>query len=122
MKKPMKLSLVICTSILLSACAGIGGYWMNGDPSVGRNILLPIDYWNNTEVTTKEKLQDWMTCGGRPDGNYTPSKRLPEETDDFAASRRMYYKIQRCMIKKSYHYLGQCDNEMAKASPGCGAP
>jgi hypothetical protein len=37
------------------------------------------------------------------------------------ASLNNFDQIQRCMLKKSYHYLGQCDNEMAKTSPGCDA-
>ncbi|NOT16341.1 MAG: hypothetical protein HOP21_12395 [Methylotenera sp.] len=82
----------------------------------------PVDYWDKEGMANEVRLQDWIECGGRFDGNYTPSKRLPEEKDDFAASRRALYSIQRCMLKKGYHYIGKCDNEIRKATPACGAP
>lgn len=132
MKRGIKLCFIICINILLTACVIGNGHICGPQTPViycdkealeaSNHPLSPLDYWNNKGVTTEEKLEDWMECDGREDGNFTPSKRLAEEKDDFSASRRMYYKIQRCMLKKSYHYLGQCDNEMAKASPGCGAP
>jgi len=30
-------------------------------------------------------------------------------------------QIQRCMLKKSYHYMGKCENQIMKATPGCDA-
>ena len=68
-----------------------------------------IDDWSKAGLVSKEKIQDWIECGGRRDGNY-------------AASESDFDQIQRCMLKKGYYYMGQCDNDIMKATPGCGAP
>jgi hypothetical protein len=126
MKKWMKLSFTMYIGILLSACAGVGGYWMNGDPSVGRNIKPYLHYWEKAGVMAEQRLADGTACGGGYREPNMPSfskeaisvARLAGEKDDNQAYSRLFHDWERCMLKKGYHYTGKCDNE----TPACGAP
>jgi len=97
------LIILILISTLSSCCT------LECVGPIDRNIIPLIDYWNKAGITAEGKVQDWIICGGSRDGNY-------------AASESDFDQIQRCMLKKSYRYMGQCDNEIMKATPGCGAP
>lgn len=94
-------------------------------PKETRDALMhpkPLFYdWQKNGVSQEKKIQDWIECGGRRDGSYTTPDRLPEEKDDFAASKRKFYQIQRCMLINGYNFTGKCDNQITKATPGCGA-
>jgi len=119
MKRGIKLFFTMYISLLLTACV-IGNGHICGpqtatvycDKAALGRLLHPkplIDDWDKTGGISRERAQDWIECGGSRDGNY-------------AASVNDFDQIQRCMLKKSYHYMGKCDNEIMIATPGCGAP
>ncbi len=119
MKRDIKRCFTICINILLTACVIGNGHicgpqtpviYCDKEALEASNHPTPlIAYWDKTGIITENKTQDWVECGGSRDGNY-------------AASESDFDQIQRCMLKKSYHYMGKCDNEIMKATPGCGAP
>jgi len=97
-------ALPIFLSFLLSGCMGIGGFWMTGDPSAGKDIKPALHYWEKGGMTVEGRRADWVECGGRLDGGYTPDARLPGETDDFAAARRKQQRLGACMETKGYRF------------------
>lgn len=119
---------IFVSSALLSGC-GIGGFWMNGDPSAGKNIKPYIEKWDKPGMTPDSRDQDAASCGGGS-GSHAPGfsqkkineERRPGEKEN-SAYARLFYNWERCMIKKGYRFTGECyDNEISRASPACGAP
>lgn len=101
---------------------GIGGYWMNGNPF--REPVKPyIDYWDKEGMTKESRLNDWIVCGGHPDGGFRldRNKRTTDESID-TYQTRLEFEFQRCMIRSGYRYMGNCSSEYMKARPLCGAP
>jgi hypothetical protein len=79
-----------------------------------RHPIPNSDYWERQGMTGKIRRQDWMECGGMPDGGYSSDVQ----------ERNKLHRIERCMRdQKGYRYIGPCyDTEISKASPACGAP
>lgn len=117
----MKRILVIFAALTLHGC-GIGGMWMNGNPFYGREPYVPPrDYWvKKGVVDSSQRSSDWIECGGDYQGGGKDS--FPEsEMPEFLARKNYYKNIQRCMLEKSYKYVGRChDGNMDY--PACGAP
>ena len=97
--------------LVLSAC-GIGGQWMNGDPSAGKNIKPYLHYWVKEGVTTEQRREDSVSCGGsrsdtHPHGvNDRKEKKLmlPGETV-WETRERIVKAWKDCMENKGYHYV-----------------
>ena len=102
------MSLVITYPLL--GC-GIGGWWMNGNPVVGREPYRPeyLDWfkYGSDEGITKKK---WQECGGAENGMI----HLPKTANNFGSVERSkeydkkYDEVEGCMMKNGYQYKGSC--------------
>lgn len=120
----MRLSVyfLLVLSFTQTGC-GIGGYWMNGDPFYKPDIKPYISYWTKEEMTEESRLNNWVACGGLPNGSFAldRKKRLPEESSDIFRAR-LEHDFERCMLRTGYRYTGNCSSEYMKSQPLCGAP
>jgi len=119
----MKFILLFSCCLALCSC-GIGGYWMNGMPPSMMPPYVPArDYWVKEEpVDVSNRANDWIECGGDPQGGGTAWKNLPDNEKEVVWYRKKYFKeIQRCMLRKGYIYTGVC-HEFNADYPACGAP
>jgi hypothetical protein len=117
----MKYIFVVFATLTLHGC-GVGGMWMNGNPFYGREPYIPPrDYWVKKEtLDSSQRSSDWIECGGDYQGGGKDS--FPEsEMPEFLARKNYYKNIQRCMLKKSYRYVGRCHDGNIDY-PACGAP
>ncbi len=96
---------------------------MNGNPFYEPDIKPYISYWQKDGMTEKSRLNDWVACGGLPDGSFAldRKKRLPDENSDTFRTR-LEFEFQRCLLQNSYRYTGNCTSAYMKARPLCGAP
>lgn len=118
----MRCSFIFFAALALSGC-GIGGMWMNGNPFYGREPYIPPrDYWvEEGRVDVSKRANDWIECGGDPQGGGTAWKNLPDNEKEIFLYRKKYFKdIQRCMLRKGYIYTGVC-HEFNADYPACGA-
>jgi len=115
----IKMLVASAGCILLSGCMGIFGFWMNGDPSGGKNITPIRDYWILPGGTIEGRAQTWVVCGGADNGGY----HLPQYVSTYAEitteNRKKFYQLQICMMQSGYHYIGSCEGEIASAYPAC---
>jgi hypothetical protein len=118
---------LICPLFLamLNGC-GIGGMWMNGDPSVGRNLKPYGAHWVKEGMTRESRLQDYESCGGNkrlnpgfPDA-VIRAETLSTDTvsaqtynkdliNNPQAEARLGKKRMFCMLGKGYVWLENCD-------------
>lgn len=116
----MGRSIMLIASILLSGC-GIGGFWMNRDPSVGKNLKPYGAHWVKDGMTRESRRFDLVTCGS-PSGEVVEfsqdqiaKEKNPSEPNDIAAYIRLRDSVGVCMQSKSYtpvgdlQFLGGCD-------------
>lgn len=104
---------VILISFMLSAC-GIGGHWMNGDPSAGRNIKPYLNYWKKHGVTAGLRREDSWICGAGAtiygadhvafSQQQADAEKQMSERDDIAARERLRKKWKNCMVNKGYRH------------------
>ena len=105
---------------MLNGC-GIGGMWMNGDPSVGRNLKPYGAHWIKEGMTRESRQTDLVACGALngekvefPQDQIFKEKK-PSEPNDIAAYLRLRDKVGVCMQSKGYmpvgdlRFLGGCD-------------
>jgi hypothetical protein len=105
---------------MLNGC-GIGGMWMNGDPSVGRNLKPYGAHWIKEGMTRESRQTDLVACGALngekvefPQDQIFKEKK-PSEPNDIAAYLRLRDKVGVCMQSKGYtpvgdlQFLGGCD-------------
>jgi len=113
-----KISISIIFFIIITGC-GIGGFWMNGNPSGGKNITPTRDYWDLPEGTKEERIQQWLECGGAENGSYhiSPPGRSAQEIKK--ASEDKFDQLQLCMMKNGYNYIGSCEGEIRSTYPAC---
>lgn len=112
----------LCLALSLSAC-GIGGMWMNGDPSVGRTLVPPRDTWQKAGNDGATRNADWLACGGAANGGYHVS--TPEGSSAAAIQQalgRTFDDLQRCMLGQGYRYTGSCEGEIRGRYPACQLP
>jgi len=128
----MKILLVLFTGAVLTACT----FGPNGicgpqtpvaycDKDAYQRLVHPkpyIEYWEKPEMMTSKRQEDWVRCGGYPDGGFTllTKRILPGETNEVAYAR-LKLDLQRCMIGNGYQYTGDCSSEYMKSQPLCGA-
>jgi len=103
---------------LLSGC-GIGSFWMNGNPAVGRNITPIRDYWRLPGGTTDARIRHWIECGGAKNGGYYVSLHELEKRETKDTWGKKFDQMQICMMKIGYRYIGSCDGEIRRAYPAC---
>lgn len=96
---------------VISGC-GIGGHWMNGDPSAGKNIKPYLHYWEKPEMTAEDRRQDSVICGAANTDyvmgfgqNRIKAAQRPRETDN-ETDTRLFQEWKRCMIQKNYRWTG----------------
>lgn len=137
MKKIIKyLCSVFLTSFLTGCYISQNGYicglnnpQMYCDKKIYSELLKPkkmIDSWSFNGKSEEDRLQDWVQCGGNwgggdgavplPNGQRRTTAQIQSE------SKASFYRIQRCMLKKKYEYIGECyDNEISRPHPACRA-
>ena len=88
-----------------------------------KSIKPYIAYWQKAGMTEESRLRDWMACGGSRNGSFgiNMQDRLPGESQG-ASENRQQTDFQRCLIRSSYRYTGNCSSDWAKTRPACGAP
>ena len=94
----------LCLGLLLTGCGTQIGISGQAREDYLNSIKPALHYWEKPAMTLEGKQADWVKCGGRLDGGYTPDARLPGETDDFAAMRRKEQRLSACMEMKSYRF------------------
>jgi hypothetical protein len=120
MKSKVCLLVTLLLSTLLTGC----GF-------VPINLETPkpyIESWRHPTLSAEQRHADAVSCGLK-DPNYgrrfnqeeINASRLPSEKD-----METYYRLgnvwQRCMLKKGYLWNGDCNGEIARTRPACGAP
>ena len=66
------------------------------------------EYWEKSDKTVEGWRSDWVACGGRPNGDYSPDK--PEDSSDEAfqkAFKKKQSHLWACMTSKNYHFTGK---------------
>lgn len=110
----MGRSIMLIASIFLSGC-GIGGFWMNGNPSVGKNLKPYGAHWVKDGMTRESRLDDTKACGsGRTEYVLFSTEKikaamLPDDPNEINAMGRLSKQWAECMGAKGYNYLEQCD-------------
>ncbi|MCH9743177.1 MAG: hypothetical protein K0U21_08205 [Proteobacteria bacterium] len=105
---------LLITIFLLSGC-GIGGFWMNGDPSVGRNLKPYGAHWIKEGMTRESRLNDTKACGaGRSEyvlfsTDKIKAAMLSDDPNEVNAMGRLSKRWAECMESKGYAYLPECD-------------
>jgi len=105
-------------AFLMSGC-GIGGFWMNGNPAVGKNITPIRDYWILPGGTKEARIQQWLECGGAENGRYHISPLGFTSKEIKEASDKKFDQLQICMMRNGYRYVGSCEGEIRSAYPAC---
>jgi hypothetical protein len=116
--------------ISVAACCPNGCFVLTGPAFEALAHPTPMrEQWSRSDRSDAERRLDWENCGGYKNGNFVPyielvrKERRPEEKSDSPAYDRLYLELQRCMIRKSYKFIGECyDNEISRSLPACGAP
>lgn len=113
-QRPMKPHALICSlCIALSGC-GIGGFWMNGDPSYKPDTKPYIAYWKMDGMTEESRRGDSAECGASQapaiaDDVMFPAEALNAErtktdANELAAFWRLRRNWSQCMESKGYRY------------------
>lgn len=114
----LKVFPVAASAVLLSSC-GIGGFWMNGDPSAGLNIKPYLQYWEKTGAGEEDRQQDWMACGGMKNGSYANDAPQGSPTAVILeASQRKRAQMDQCMTLKGYRRVGEVEIPMPGGPQG----
>lgn len=124
--------VLLCAAIVISqsACCPNGCFVLSGKAfdDLAHPPPLSADWTKNDTPGTTKNL-DWESCRGASDGNFSPDikwikkERKPDETSNEGAYDRLYFELQRCMLRKGYYYIGKCyDNQISRTLPACGAP
>lgn len=105
----MKISIYLAIALSLSGC-GIGGHWMTGDPSAGKNVKPYGAHWVKEGMTRESRRADFVACGGAHDLNtgYVIKPGITVQ-QSFAASNEHVNRVLACMQTKGYVYQHHCD-------------
>ncbi len=105
---------------MLYGC-GIGGLWMNGDPSVGRNLKPYGTHWIKEGMTRERRRADSWSCGTANtlvaadhvifSAEKMVAARLPLDQNDYGPDGRLTKEWIACMQSKGYVYIEKCDAE-----------
>ena len=107
----MRYAALISVIFILTGC-GIGGQWMNGNPSAGRNIKPYLHYWVKQEATMEQRREDSANCGGSRSDTHPVGKNDSEERKLQLTSETIWETRERinttwknCMKDKGYSYV-----------------
>lgn len=113
----IELVIVMCLSILLTACM-IGNGRICGpqtpavycDREAYERLTHPKgygDYWVKDGMTKEVWGQDWVKCGGMADGGYATDAPSGSSSKILIASAsQKREKLGACMVSKDYHFSG----------------
>ena len=126
----LRVSIYLSVFFGLAGCCPNGCFVLSGAAFQALANPTPMrEQWSRSDSSDTERRLDWEDCGGYKDGGFSPKEELlkeertSEEKDIFPAHDRLFLKLQRCMLRKGYQYIGKCyDNEISRALPACGAP
>jgi hypothetical protein len=105
----MKISIYLSIFLSLSGC-GIGGHWMTGDPSAGKNVKPYGAHWVKEGMTREARKNDWIQCGGAQGLNDGYERTSNISNKDFFDGLNLHRKkIRSCMDGKGYRWKEQCD-------------
>ena len=104
MKRLYLSGAALCLGFVLTGCGTQVPLSGKAFDEYMKSIKPALHYWEKGGMTVEERRADWVECGGRLDGGYTPDARLPSETDDFAAMRRKQQRLGACMEMKGYRF------------------
>ena len=102
--------IVILHCCLLSGCFSCLSSWCLGEETYER-LMHPKglgEYWEKPGMNVDVWRADWVSCGGRPNGDYSPDK--PEDSSDEAFQKAFKKKqsyLWACMTSKNYHFTGK---------------
>ena len=103
-------TIVVLYCCLLSGCFSCLSSWCLGEEAYER-LMHPKgigEYWEKRDKTVEGWRSDWVSCGGRPNGDYSPDK--PEDSSDEAFQKAFKKKqsyLWACMTSKNYHFTGK---------------
>jgi len=126
--------LLVFTCVVMTGCT-IGNGRICGfqtpaidcDKAAYERLQKPyVEKWQKLGMTVAQRDQDTLSCGsviagpGAP--SFTRAALQAEEKpgDDLSddAFTRLHRHWQRCMLKKGYHYTGDCSGKTS--TPACG--
>jgi hypothetical protein len=93
--------------IQLTAC-GIGGHWMTGDPSAGRDVKPRLQYYEKPGWTPEERRRDSEACGaiGLDDRADLAESRIQAEQLPGEIERQTMFRLREawlaCIREKGY--------------------
>ena len=130
MNQLLRASLFAPIIFFLAACCPNGCFVLTGPAFEALAHPTPMrEQWSRSDRSDADRRLDWENCGGSQYGNCSPTQkavdneRRSDEANDTPATKRMYLELQRCMLRKGYHYIGTCyENEISRALPACGGP
>ncbi|RKQ57934.1 hypothetical protein C8E02_2239 [Vogesella indigofera] len=126
----MRRLFILFLLVSLSACT-IGNGHICGpqtpifycDKEAYDKLLHPkpfVELWHKPAVSSNIRLNDWVSCGGYGDGNFTlQSKKMFPGEDDNKAYKRLRTEMYRCLIDKGYRYE-RCDEPAFRGDAICG--
>lgn len=129
MKRSLSLFFLATAAILLAGCCPNGCFVLTGDAYRALAHPEPIrKRWERANTPDAQRQTDWQECGGSGTGNFSPESSLVDRVksrygvNELKAQNLIFHDVQRCMLRKGYHYTGSCHLEVLREMPGCGAP
>jgi hypothetical protein len=114
MNNLIKVSILFCLSGLIGCTIGNGHICGPQTPQAYcdreayERLLHPKgigEYWEKPDKTVEGWRSDWVSCGGKPNGDYLPYK--PEAPGDKAfhdAYKKKENHLWNCMTQKGYQF------------------
>ena len=113
MKRFLYAIVVLCCC-LLSGCFSCLSSWCLGEDTYQR-LMQPKTigmYWEKPLMTADSWRADWIDCGGRPNGSYSPDKPDgPSDAAFHAAYKKKAHHLWSCMNAKGYHFTEQWSSD-----------
>jgi hypothetical protein len=107
MNDGFRIGLALSVTVLSGGCmfGELGIYGQEREDYL-KSIKHYIEYWDKPGMTVTERMQDWIECGGRSDGNFVPALiRRPLVIGGLtqaAAWDKLQENLEECMHKKGY--------------------
>ena len=73
--------------------------------------IIDRDEWTKSDLNEEQRKEEWISCGGTSRGvvYFTPHKDEGIPTnEEYKEMDKQYNKVQACMIKKGYRFIGSC--------------
>ncbi len=107
MKRVAQLALIFGFSLMLSAC--LYGQCFDGPCAFERQRIIDAikgygEYWVKPGMSKESWRQDWVACGGQPNGAYAnDAPQFSSMEIITAAGDRIRKTLGDCMTSKGYH-------------------